>query len=154
MLICFLSAWHMTPPYPSRLAAANTGLMQVSNMSRSLKAALFSAFVFPGSGHYTLKRYLRAGLLAGASILCLLILLSTAIEKAQEISFKIQTGEIPLDLGRITAEVSKQVANGGTQQADIATYVLLVCWLAGIIDSFRVGRSQERIERTRNNQPG
>jgi hypothetical protein len=122
-------------------------------MSQALKAALFSAFVFPGSGHFLLKKPVQGSLLAGVSILCIWALLSTALEKAQEISLKIQSGEIPLDISRITEEVSKQVAGGGSQLADIATYVLLVCWLVGIVDSYRVGWLRDRANRAPDKQP-
>jgi len=64
-------------------------------MGQSLKAALFSAFVFPGSGHFLLKKHVRGVLLSGITILCAWALVSTALEKAQEISLKIQSGEIP-----------------------------------------------------------
>ena len=121
-------------------------------MSRSLKAALLSAFVFPGSGHFLLKKPVHGSLLAGVSIMCLWALLSIALDKAQEISFKLQSGEIPFDIGRITEEVSKQIATGATQTADIATYLLLICWLLGIIDSYRVGRLQEKAG-SKDNQP-
>lgn len=113
-------------------------------MSQSLKAALFSAFVFPGSGHFLLKKPIHGSLLAGVSILCLWALLSTALEKVREISLKIQSGEIPLDISRITEEVSRQVADGSTQLAYIATYLLLICWLLGIVDSYRVGWLQDK----------
>ncbi|MCP4433832.1 MAG: hypothetical protein GY806_22915 [Gammaproteobacteria bacterium] len=109
-------------------------------MRRSQKAALFSAFLFPGSGHFLLKKHVQGGLLSSVTILCVWALLSTALEKAQEISLKIQSGEIPLDITRITDEVTKQAAGGGTQIADIATYILVICWLVGIVDSFRIGR--------------
>jgi hypothetical protein len=122
-------------------------------MSQALKAALFSAFVFPGSGHFLLKKSVQGSLLAGVSILCIWALLSTALEKAQEISLKIESGEIPLDITRITDEVSKQVASGGTQLTDIATYLLLICWLVGIVDSYRVGWLQDKANRARDKQP-
>ena len=109
-------------------------------MRQSLKAALFSAFVLPGSGHFLLKKHVQGALLSGVTFLCIWALLSTALEKAQEISLKIQSGEIPLDISRITDEVTKQTAGGGTQLADIATYLLIICWLVGIVDSFRIGR--------------
>ena len=111
-------------------------------MGQSLKAALLSAFAFPGSGHFFLKKRVHAALLAAVSIACVYALLSTAVEIAQEISLKIQSGEIPLDVIRITEEISKQRASGGTQIANIATYVLVICWLVGIVDSYRLGRLQ------------
>lgn len=116
-------------------------------MAKSVKAALFSALVFPGSGHFFLKRHIQGFLLAAVSIVCVYALLSTAVEKAQEISLKIQSGEIPLDLSRITEEVSKQAASNGTELANISTYLLLICWLVGIIDSYRVGRIQDKVDR-------
>jgi TM2 domain-containing membrane protein YozV len=122
-------------------------------MSQSLKAALFSAFIFPGSGQFLLKKHIRGALLAGVSILCVWVLLSTALEKAQEISRKIQSGEIPLDITRITEEVSKLAAGNGTQQAEIATYVLLICWLVGIVDAYWMGRLQDKANSTRDKQP-
>ena len=115
-------------------------------MSNALKAVLFSAFVFPGSGHLYLRKTVQGGLLVIVSIACVTILLSIAMEKAQQISDKILSGEIPLDVARITEEITSHVATGGTQWADIATYLLLVCWLIGIVDSFRVGRLKDKAD--------
>lgn len=113
-------------------------------MRLSLKAALFSAFVFPGCGHFLLKRPFPGAVLVAVSVMSLWALISTALEKAEEISLGIQSGEIPLDISRITAEVSKQVSGSNTQLADIATWLLLVCWLVGIVDAYRVGRVQDK----------
>jgi hypothetical protein len=80
------------------------------------------------------------------SVACFTILLSIALEKAQQISDKILSGEIPLDLTRITEEVTNHAATGGIQWADISTYLLLVCWLIGIVDSYRVGRLKDKAD--------
>lgn len=90
--------------------------------------------------------------MAGVTCLCIWVLLSVALEKAQEISFKIQNGEIPLDLSRIMDEVSKLAAGSDTQQADIATYILVICWLVGTVDAYRVGWLQNK-NRARNKPP-
>ena len=121
-------------------------------MKKSLKAGLFSALVFPGGGHLYLKKYIQAALLILVSVACIGVLLSVAIEKAQQISDKILAGEIPLDLTRITAEVTNQVAAGGTEHADIATYLLLICWVLGIVDSYRIGRILDKAEGCGNRQ--
>jgi hypothetical protein len=113
-------------------------------MSQALKVALISAFVFPGSGHLLLKQYVRGTLLAGVSIACTWVLLSIAMEKAQQISLRIQSGEIPLDANRIMAEISQLVAGSNTLQADVATYVLITCWVVGTIDAYRAGRLQDK----------
>lgn len=82
------------------------------------------------------------------SIACITILLSIAMEKAQQISDKILSGEIPLDLNRITEEVTNHAVAGGTQWADISTYLLLVCWLIGIVDSYRLGRLKDKADKS------
>ena len=115
-------------------------------MSNALKAVLFSAFVFPGSGHLYLRKPVQASLLVVVSIACLTILLSIAVEKAQQISDKILSGEIPLDVTRITEEITSHAGSGGTPWTDISTYLLLVCWLVGIVDSFRVGRLKDKVD--------
>jgi hypothetical protein len=115
-------------------------------MSKSLKAVLFSAFVFPGSGHLYLKKPVQGSLLVVVSIACITILLSLALEKAQQISDKILSGEIPLDVTRITEEITSHAATGGTQWADISTYLLLICWLVSIVDSYRLGRLKDKAD--------
>jgi len=139
---------------PDPRVSADTKQARVNFMSQALKAALFSAFVFPGSGHFFLKKHVRGALLVGVTILSFWALLSTALEKAQEISRKIQSGEIPLDITRITDEVSKLVTGGDVQQANIATFVLLICWLVGTVDAYRVGRIQDKADGARDKQPG
>jgi hypothetical protein len=118
-------------------------------MSKSLKAALLSALVFPGSGHFMLKKHAMGTLLAGVSVVCIYIFLSTALEIAQELSLKIQTGEIPLDVAMMTQAIATQIAAADTGYVDISTYVLAACWLLGIADSYRVGRLQDKSEHSR-----
>jgi hypothetical protein len=117
-------------------------------MSKSLKAALFSALLFPGSGHLYLRKYLVGFLLVVVSVVCLYLLISTAIEVAEVVSAEMLNGEIPLDTQSITEEISKQRANTGSQLADISSYLLLFCWLGGIVDSFRLGRLEDRRAKT------
>ena len=122
-------------------------------MKQSLKAALISAFVLPGGGHFFLKKRVQGALLSGVTIVCTWVLLSAALERAQEISLKIQSGEIPLDIARITDAVTKQTTGDGAQLIDIATYLLGICWLIGIVDSFRVGRLLDKDDSERDKQP-
>jgi hypothetical protein len=113
-------------------------------VSKVLKAVLLSALVFPGSGHFLLKSHVKGALLAGVSIVCLYFLMSVSVEMAQEISVKIQAGDIPLDVAKITQALLEQSSSGTAQQANISSLLLVICWLIGIIDSYRVGRSKKR----------
>lgn len=109
-----------------------------------MKAALLSAFVFPGVGHIYLKRYIPGVLLIGASLAGIYYLTSKAVERSLQIVEKIQSGDVPLDVAAITELVSKQPTGTEAQLLDIATTVIFICWLIGIIDSYRVGRGQDK----------
>ena len=108
-------------------------------MSKSLKAALLSALVFPGIGHFSLKKPVQGVLLSGVAIVCLYFLLTTAVEIAQQLSVKIQSGEIPMDVEKISEIVSQQLVGSDDQRINIPSLLLMICWVVGVVDSFRIG---------------
>jgi TM2 domain-containing membrane protein YozV len=112
-------------------------------MRKSVKAALFSALVFPGAGHFILGKRVRGLLFSAISIVCLFVIVSSAVEIAREISGEIVSGQIPLDSARLTDEVSQRLAAGDSRSVTLSTYLLAACWLAGIADSWWVGRAQD-----------
>jgi hypothetical protein len=109
-------------------------------MMRAFKASLLSAFIFPGSGHLFLKKYFQGIFLTGFAVASLYFLLSGAIEIAQGILLKVQSGEIPLDLTKIAEAILNQPADK-TKIIKACTYLFAFLWVFGIIDSFRLGRS-------------
>jgi len=118
-------------------------------MTPPLKAMLISALVFPGGGHFYLKKPFIGALLAGISLVGIYLLFSAAMEAAQVISLKIQSGEIPLDILRIREEINKQSAASATTTTEVAIWLLGICWLVGIADSYRLGRQQEQARHKR-----
>lgn len=112
-------------------------------MTKSVKALLISALVFPGGGHIYLKKHITGAILASVSIFCLYLVFSMSMKIAQDISVKIQTGEIPLDANKITEAIANDPA-GHSGFASASTYLLEICWLVGVIDSFRIGRQQDK----------
>ena len=114
-----------------------------SIVKKSTKAALLSALVFPGIGHIYLKKTIRGAILASASFSALYYLVSSALEKAFEISEKIQQGEIALDVEAITRLVSEQSTNADGQLLNIASYTLVICWLIGIFDAYRIASGKK-----------
>lgn len=110
-------------------------------MNKAVSAAMLSALVFPGCGHLMLKSYIKGVLLAATAIACLYFLLSNIMKIAEGISVKIQMGEIPMEVGQVMEAISSQLAGSSTQQINASTYILLASWIAGIVDSYRIGRS-------------
>lgn len=115
-------------------------------MKKSTKAALLSAFVLPGAGHIYLKKYLPGVALIGASLVAGYYLITKSVEVALQIAGKIQSGEVQLDATAITELVSKQITGTETQLINIATPTIIICWVIGIIDSYRVGRMRDKNE--------
>ena len=117
-------------------------------MRKSIKAVLLSALVFPGAGHFSLKKPVQGTLLVGITLLCLYSLISTVLQISQNLSAKIQSGEIPYDVAKITELASEQLSGGDDRLISISTFVIIICWIVGIADSFRVGRLQDKNEKS------
>ena len=113
-------------------------------MKKSTKAALLSAFVFPGVGHIYLKKYVPGAVLVGVSLVGIYYLISKTVERSLQIVEKIQSGDIQLDVTAITELVSKQSTGTEAQLLNFATAVIIICWLIAIIDSYRVGCVQDK----------
>lgn len=113
-------------------------------MSKSIKAALLSALVFPGAGHFYLKKHLSGVILTGAALASLAVVISQAVARATQIAEKIRLGEVPLDIAAISELISKQPTGTAADQLNIATTVLIIIWLIGIIDAYRIGRAKAK----------
>jgi hypothetical protein len=86
-------------------------------MKKSSKAALLSGLIFPGIGHIFLKEYLRGSALVVLSLAALSVVVTIAYQHALLIVDRVENA---------------------------AVIVLVACWLAGIIDSYRLGAVQEK----------
>lgn len=113
-------------------------------MKIATKAALLSAFVFPGVGHIFLKKYISGLFLVGASLAATYYLISKAVENALQIVKEMQSGGLQLDIMAIAELVSRQSVGAESQLPDIATAAIIICWLVGIIGSYRVGSVRDK----------
>ncbi len=108
-------------------------------MKKPVKAALFSALVFPGTGHLFVKKPVRGFILMGIGLLSLYMLVSGPIERAFDITEKIKTGKIPPDMNIIIGLVSQPFSGTEVQVMNCGFWILIVIWAFGIIDSYRIG---------------
>lgn len=116
-------------------------------MKSSSKAALQSALIFPGVGHFGLDHYFRGSVLMLSSIVAVSLLVKRMVSSALSAFESVHSGEI-IESASI-AEMVMITANstvGFTEKA--AGVFLVVCWLVGIIDSYRIGTAQEKIIQT------
>jgi hypothetical protein len=111
-------------------------------MRKSIKVILLSALVLPGAGHFLLKRYLAGMVLAGTALVCFYFIISEILQRALEISDKIQRGEIQPDVTAISDLLSHQPVSDNAHLINIAWTILIITWLTGIVDSYRVAQKQ------------
>lgn len=110
-------------------------------MSKSMKAALLSALVFPGAGHLFLKKLKRGFILMAITAMSIYLVLSSTLEKSLLIAEKIQRGEIKLDPVAIAELAIQQPVGNDAQLVNMAAILFVFCWFAGIIDSYRAART-------------
>ena len=113
-------------------------------MKPSIKAVLFSALIFPGAGHFLLKRYLSGIVLLGITLVALGLLIHGPLQTAMAITDKIERGEVSMfDTQAITELVNAAQATSDGLIGNIGGLALILCWLVGMADSYRIGKTLE-----------
>lgn len=113
-------------------------------MRNTIKAVLLSALVFPGTGHFSLKKPVHGSVLVVISIICMYFLFSTVFEMSLELQTKIQNGEMVFDQDKINEVVQEKLATGNYQYLGTSALGFILCWIFGVIDSFRVGHLKDK----------
>jgi len=109
-------------------------------MKKSVKAALFSALLFPGTGHFTLKRYQRGMALFLPALSSLLFQIYYVLNKANAIASQIELGTVPFDVESISNLIAETPSHAEIFLLNFTSWILLVCWLGSIVDSYRLGK--------------
>lgn len=114
-------------------------------MNKATKAALLSALVFPGAGHLYLKRWVTGVLLAGVAAYAIYTIASVMLRVTRDIARQIESGAASADVETLTQLVTQQLS-GSEQATNMATTVLIGCWVIGIVGAYLQGRLQDRRE--------
>ena len=109
-------------------------------MSKSIKAALLSALIFPGAGHVYLKSYGRGIALLVLSAIFIFILMSKVFDQANAVLQKFQAEGGVIDPARILELASQTSPTADTPALGVATLGLIACWLIGVADAYRLGK--------------
>ena len=113
-------------------------------MKKSSKAALLSGLIFSGIGHIFLKDYLRGSALVVSSLAALSVVVSNVYQHALLVVDGIVSGDVAVEAGAIAQAVSNSTTAAESLVENAAVIVLVACWLAGILDSYRLGAVQEK----------
>jgi hypothetical protein len=118
-------------------------------MKNSMKGALLSGLVFPGLGQIALKRYWRGFALILVVLTGLYIMIATAVQQAYTILDSIEAeGGMP-DSDTISQAAAQAAAASDSPMITAVSVLLLVCWIVGIIDAWRIGKRKDLEEQSR-----
>jgi hypothetical protein len=107
-------------------------------MRPAIKAALISALVFPGLGHFSLKRRARGCCFLLPSVLAILFLVRVAASRANAMLAQIEAlAQVDALTPDPLAIAQQAFASGGQEtMVTLATVVIAVCWVGSIVDAF------------------
>ncbi len=102
------------------------------------KSVLLSLFVFPGFGHFYLKKYITATLLSGIAFIALFFLMGDIFQRATTIVHEILAGNIGMNIDSIRLAITQQETS---TIITTATYIFISCWVISVIDAYRIEKS-------------
>ena len=120
-------------------------------MNNSLKAALLSGLVLPGLGQVVLKHYKRGAALMGAFIATLMAILIIAVQQASTILEKIDIEGGAIDIDTISNAASQASTTSENYILKLLSWLLIFCWVIGVVDAYRIGRKKDIQGRFANN---
>lgn len=114
-------------------------------MKISLKCALYSGLVFPGSGYFIAHRNKRAISFILATLVCLAFIIYEAYYKAQIIAQDIIiSGVIPSSISQLREQMLTTPGILTPFELNSIYVTTALLWLVGLIDSYRIGLSIEK----------
>lgn len=112
-------------------------------MDRSVVALLLSGLVFPGAGQVYLRRRARACLFIVPALVAAGYFFKQVMDTASPLVDEVLRGALPADPVLI-AERLHQQGEVASPMMNIAATVMVVCWLASVVDAWLLGRAIAR----------
>jgi hypothetical protein len=113
-------------------------------MQKSTKAALYSAFVFPGVGLYWLKQYGRGSIFFIPALIAMLYIMNGLLLVSGEINTKAAINpDIYLDFAFLLSAITSSIAKNIPYLIQ-AKWFFIAAWLLSIASSYFVGLSQDK----------
>lgn len=112
-------------------------------MKKPLKAVLISALIYPGLGHFLFRHYIVGTIIISSFSIPLFLLIGDIAVTTEQVISQVQRGEIPLEVSAISNAIL--MASGSSMQTlSLYTYVMIIAWLIGILDIYRVTRKIQK----------
>ena len=113
-------------------------------MNSALKGALLSGLILPGLGQIALKHYIRGGVIILAVLVSSTVFVAKAAERALAILEKIELEGSIISMDAILNATKQASANSGNSTLNLLLLLIGVCWIAGTVDAYIIGRKKDR----------
>ena len=113
-------------------------------MNKATKSVLLSGLVFPGAGHFYLKRYRTAGVLIATTFASLYVITVEVIKQTRIVAKEIEASGFAISPEQITELSTQAASNANTTETSVASTLILICWLLGMADAYRSGRHADK----------
>ena len=108
-------------------------------MKQSVRGALLSGLVFPGTGQIALKHYKRGTTLMLVACIGVTYIVKQVVAQATTILERLDHAAA-LDINTINNTINQASANSSNLLVNLASILILVCWVYGIIDAYHIGK--------------
>jgi len=112
-------------------------------MNNSLKGALLSGLIFPGLGQVVLKHYKRGAVIMLTVLVCLSVVVVRAVQHALAILEKIELEGGAISMSTISNAATQASTNSGSLTFNLFLLLIIVCWIIGVVDAYRIGRKKD-----------
>lgn len=113
-------------------------------MKKSVQAALLSALVFPGAGHFMLKKPLPGTAFLALFLVGLAFFTLHEVQLAMVLVDKIRNGQLAPDPLAIAAFLSAPSEAENFPSSALGLYLMLASWVGSMADAYRVGRKADQ----------
>ena len=110
-------------------------------MKHAIKGALLSGLVFPGMGQIALKHYKKGIVLVLVVFACISYIVMKVVEMASSILERIDINSGAVDINAITNAATQATESSGNLAVNIASLLILACWIYGIVDAYGAGKA-------------
>ena len=112
-------------------------------MNKSLKGAVLSGLIFPGLGQVALKYYKRGVIIMLTVLVSLAIIVVKVAQLALAILEKIELEGCAININTISDTVTQVSSNSGDLTLNFFLFLIIACWIIGIVDAYRIGRKKD-----------
>ena len=112
-------------------------------MNNSLRGAFWSGLVFPGLGQVVLKHYRRGAVIMLTVLAGLSVIVVQAVQKAFIILEKIKSEGGTIDMDMILDAALQTSTNSDSLIFSFAVLLITFCWLIGIVDAYKIGKTKD-----------